>query len=426
MRSYSVARIERHLEQTAILLYIFRIIKMALTKKVNVVVLFALLALAVLAYVNRARILITCTQEIVNLERAGSLEKLRGGNVDMSSIDETKVSSLAKMLQERLDLITEGKWPKRNLICEDINSTAPCKSRTPCARPWETRTHQQRVRELLTLPRLQLSPAQLDSILKLSEKIPEKDLIIASAISSNHFDEMQSMFQNLHEIVYPRIKNFHMVLFDIGLSPLQRNITQKNCRCQIVKFNFDLFPPHVSDIRCYSWKPIIFRAVIAKARKLFVYQDSSIRWSTEFPKVFERALKYGQQTVAPMYGDNVPSNSMKQTLDYLNEDVCAMRQFEEMQAGIQMNRHDNLVIEALLNPWAKCALEDSCICPIKPSAVIRCTGQHLHRCHRFDQSAFNTLMAKLYGSERYKMSVPLDLHPLKIMRGDRNSTYFKK
>ncbi|KAK3777016.1 hypothetical protein RRG08_008871 [Elysia crispata] len=394
---------------------------MTLSKKANLAVLFVLLALAGVVYVNQSRIFISCTQKTVHHEEA----KQKGSGVERSVIDESKVSSLAQMLKERLDSIKEGDWPKRNLICEEINSTAPCKSRTPCARPWESRTHEQRVRELLTMPGLQLSSAQLNSILKLSEKIPEKDLIIASAISGNHYDEMQSMFQNLHETVYPRIKNFQMVLFDLGLSPTQKNITQKNCRCQIIKFNFDLFPPHVSDIRCYSWKPLIFRAVMAKARKLFVYQDSSIRWSTEFPQTFERALKYGQQTFAPLYGDNVPSNSLKQTLDYLNEDVCAMRQFVEMQAGIQMNRHDNLVIEALLNPWARCALEDSCICPIKPSAVISCKGNKLHRCHRFDQSVFNTLMAKLYGSERYKMSVPSNLLSFKVMRGDRNKAYFK-
>ena len=115
---------------------------------------------------------------------------------------------------------------------------APCKSRTPCARPWESRTHEQRVRELLTMPGLQLSSAQLNSILKLSEKIPEKDLIIASAISGNHYDEMQSMFQNLHETVYPRIKNFQMVLFDLGLSPTQKNIVSLLCSIIDIRTSF--------------------------------------------------------------------------------------------------------------------------------------------------------------------------------------------
>ena len=86
------------------------------------------------------------------------------------------------------------------------------------------------MRELLTLPQIQLSSRQLDTILKLSESIPERDLIIASAISSNHFDEMQAMFKNLHEIVYPKIKNYQVVLFDLGLTEKHRNIVSYDLR----------------------------------------------------------------------------------------------------------------------------------------------------------------------------------------------------
>ncbi|GFN82182.1 hypothetical protein PoB_000868800 [Plakobranchus ocellatus] len=399
----------------------FSVMAKVLSDKATVVLLLFFCIMGVTFYLNLSRFSQHCAQP-----NSDAIDGQTPNAIDRSAVDEKKVAYLSQLLKDRLEAVTEGGPGIPKLVCEETNSTAPCKSRVPCDRPLESRMPEDRIRELLSTPTLQLSSDQLNRILSLSEDIPENDLIIASAISSNHFDEMQAMFKNLHEVVFPRLKNFGMVLFDLGLSEKQRNITLKNCRCQIVPFKFELFPPHMSDLRCFSWKPLIFRSVIAKARKLIVYQDSSIRWNENFAEAFERALKYGQQTICPKYSDNVPSNSLKQTLDYLNEDVCNMRMFHELQAGIQMNRHDPLVIEALLDPWCRCALEDSCMCPIKPSAVISCRGNHLHRCHRFDQSAFNTIMAKIYGVERYKMAVPEKKMPLKILRGDKNSVYFKE
>ncbi|KAK6976517.1 hypothetical protein BgiMline_022950, partial [Biomphalaria glabrata] len=80
-----------------------------------------------------------------------------------------------------------------------------------------------RVKKMVLSPKFSLSTDQRVMILTMGKTIPESDVIILSASSENHYDEMQAMFQNLHTVVYPNMTNFTMVLFDIGLTKEQRS-----------------------------------------------------------------------------------------------------------------------------------------------------------------------------------------------------------
>ena len=52
---------------------------------------------------------------------------------------------------------------------------------------------------------------------------PHKYLLV-SAVSANHYGEMQALMLNVHEELFPRLSNFTFVLFDLGLTSLQRNL----------------------------------------------------------------------------------------------------------------------------------------------------------------------------------------------------------
>ena len=69
---------------------------------------------------------------------------------------------------------------------------------------------------------MQLSNEHRAAIAAFSKMFPVNDIIIVTATSSNHYGETQKMFKSLHEVVYPMLKNFSVVLVDIGLTESER------------------------------------------------------------------------------------------------------------------------------------------------------------------------------------------------------------
>ncbi|KAH9510011.1 hypothetical protein Btru_044831 [Bulinus truncatus] len=338
------------------------------------------------------------------------------------------VSDISDLLVGRLKDTTDQRKFVFNTSCDDIPRVTACYDKAcPQKISLDPGT---RVADLFKSGKLTLSPAQRDLILSISKNISENDVIIASASSSNHYHEMQAMFQSLHQVVYPRLTNFSVVLFDIGLSPEERRMTEKNCKCQVVSFPADIFPPHVKNNHCYSWKPIIILATISKARRYLVWQDASVRWAENFRTIFDRTDVYGHQMLRYMNSNRIPAHTIKQTFDYLGDQPCVYLPYPEIQGNCMLHKHDLLVVKAVLEPWARCALEKECICAVDPHTVLGCsTDLKIHRCHRFDQSVLTIIMAKVYGEEIYRFISPETSFEkpqyIFVRRGHSVSNYFK-
>ncbi|CAL1548778.1 unnamed protein product [Lymnaea stagnalis] len=292
-----------------------------------------------------------------------------------------------------------------------------------CSRPLSN-SSDERLTDILLSPNLTLSNQQRDSILSMADSIPENDIIFLSASSSNHYDEMQAMFHNLHTVVFPILRNITVVLFDIGLTQEQRKKTEKHCRCHVVTFPVEKFPPHMKDNMCYTWKPLIVRATMEKARQILVYQDASIRWSPEMHRVLNLTKTFGLQYHRNDDLSRIPVHTIRQTFDYFGESPCAFGQFPELEANNGMFKRDQFVIHAVLEPWARCALEPSCMCPVAPNTVLDCRRPIAdHRCHRFDQSAIGMITAKLFNKDIHRILAP-KYYYLDIKREHKMKDYF--
>nr|KAI8757246.1 hypothetical protein BgiMline_010761 [Biomphalaria glabrata] len=283
-----------------------------------------------------------------------------------------------------------------------------------------------RVKNMVMSPKLSLSPEQRDVILTMGKTIPENDVIILSASSANHYAEMQAMFQNLHTVVYPNMANFTMVLFDIGLTKEQRLKTESKCKCHVVTFPVHLFKAYMKNNICYAWKPLIVLASIVKARKYLVYQDASVRWMNNFHITFDRANIYGHQMLRYIKSIRTTLNTYPQMFQYMEEDPCTFMPYPEINGAPMLHKNDPLVIKTVLEPWARCALEESCICPVEPKKCIRCIRDNftIHRCHRFDQSAITLIMGKMYGDDVYRFIVPDGKLRVRIER-EHKANYFE-
>ncbi|GFN82184.1 hypothetical protein PoB_000869000 [Plakobranchus ocellatus] len=348
-----------------------------------------------------------------------------------SSVD---VDSLTQLLEQRLALPNPSQRIVYDKPCDPAGKgLTGCTSNCGNALPLDAKPLRDRVAGLVENPRLRLSAQQRGGILSMSAQIPEVDVIIVSASSSNHYSEMQAMFQRLHSVVYPVMaeqkRNFSVVLFDLGLNAEERRMTEQKCRCQVVSFPKHIFPPHVKDNHCYSWKPLIIRSVIERAKKYVVWQDSSIRWTKKFPEIFDNTERYGHQIVRYTNSSRVTANTLKPMFDYMQEDVCPFFPYPEVQASVQLHHRDPLVVSAVLEPWCKCALEKNCICPVDPpTSALPCSSKTLHRCHRYDQSALSIVLAKLYAADMYKVMAPENNFKapniVSIERGDNLPKYF--
>ncbi|RUS91549.1 hypothetical protein EGW08_000664 [Elysia chlorotica] len=353
------------------------------------------------------------------------LQDLQDYEEDVNRGIQSNIESLTQLLQYRLSLPDDAPKISNSSLCtEHEKDFRPCLKEN-CTE-LSSKPLRKRIEELVLAPHFHLDEQQLQNILSFTSNVSEEDVIIASASSANHFKEMEAMFAALHKTVYPDLKNFKVILFDIGLKKRQKRLTEKYCKCQVLSFPFKLFPPHVSNPLCYSWKAIIIRALISKARKLLIWQDSTVRWSKKFHTILQRAMQYGQQLTESPSAARITAHTLPQMFDYMGEDECHYFMYREIQAGFQVLKNDPLVIQAVLNPWTRCALEKSCMCPVDPQTVIRCSKE-LPKCHRFDQSAMSIIMSKLYAADRNRFLVPFysktNSTYVSVQRGDKQDKW---
>ncbi|CAG5116263.1 unnamed protein product, partial [Candidula unifasciata] len=271
-----------------------------------------------------------------------------------------------------------------------------------------------------------LTKVQDDLLRSVGAQIPENDVILLTAVSSNHYDEMQAMLHSLHSVVFPELmktENFSLVLWDIGLTSDQRQKTEKCCRCQVVSFPFEKFPKRMRDLRCYMWKPLVIRMTQLRARKYAVWQDASIRY-IRFPgPVFEKGRLHGLQLMRQKAGVSTPHRTLPETFAYLGQKACSFYQYPEIASGFGVYKHNAFVLTAVTNPWARCGFEEECMCPKPSMASYRCV---YGPCHRFDQSALTIITATLYSSEMYRILLfETDLRQFFwVGRNDKEMNYF--
>ena len=101
-----------------------------------------------------------------------------------------------------------------------------------------------------------------------------KRLVITTAVSSNHFSEVQSLIGSVQKVM-PQTK---LVLYDLGMTANQRDNVSKMCGIELRTFNFTKYPEHVSPDRLmnYAWKPLIVYE-LNKKYEVVMWGDASLR-----------------------------------------------------------------------------------------------------------------------------------------------------
>ncbi|GFR64383.1 MetK_1 protein [Elysia marginata] len=334
---------------------------------------------------------------------------------------------LTRILRERLESVKDKKMPDFSKACDVNSPDLPACTSYNCKDKIST-SLEERVNDVLKSPELQLTNEHRAAIAAFSKMFPTNDIIIVSATSSNHFGETQKMFKSLHEEVYPRLKHFSVVLVDIGLTEMERKRAEEKCKCHVVRFPYHLFPAHVKVNNCYSFKPLSVLAAIQKARRMVIWQDSSVRWTSGIEHIMQRAELYGSQIIRYEGSARVTAHTLRQPFDYMKREVCAFTTFPEIEACAQIHKNDPVTLRLVLEPWARCGLERCCICPVSPGPVLPCVKKIAqHRCQRFDQSALTMVLARLLDKDFQKLVMPNEFEQKPILYklgGDELHGYF--
>ena len=139
---------------------------------------------------------------------------------------------------------------------------------------------------------------------------------------------------------------------------------------------------------------IFFFQLAMKEHPFVIWLDSSIRFTTgNLTVMLEMTLSSGV-TLMKLMSSNNGRRTHPQMFETLNEPRCLHRKYWQYPAGLVALFAKDYIIEGIMKPWVKCALVERCMQTTLPyTSIINC-GYPI--CHRYDQSALNVLINRLF------------------------------
>lgn len=235
-------------------------------------------------------------------------------------------------------------------------------------------------------------------------------LVVVCAFSSNHYIEAQDMLGSVQQFL-PKTR---IIVYDIGLSAAERANLNTLCNIELRTFNFDKYPLYFKEHLNFGiWKPFIIQQVSTET-DLLLYVDTSIRLIQPLNKaIFSLLARF------PLQGTHSPTRIAQYTHDntfkHFGISRESMRGFTTIQAGCLL-MYINKEMRQLLDMWVDCAMNKECIYP-DGARTKKISGQpceekqnfssvEYNGCHRFDQSALDVILVRLFGSQVFDKIVP--------------------
>ncbi|XP_055865220.1 uncharacterized protein LOC106060577 [Biomphalaria glabrata] len=314
---------------------------------------------------------------------------------------------LTQLLQERLKEVSSAEKTGHSPVCETNASIGDSCLTTGCYRLKMPTALRDRIEQIVSPEYMRLSLPSKKLLEMMAANVSGSfNVTIISALSSNHFMEAQGLIYKVHQHLLPYLINFTFIIYNLGLSSEERSFIAQICKCHLIDFPFQIFSRFVSLLHCYTWKALIVNAHITKTNVL-IWADTSVRFLQDpqsirniFSQVKTRGIQLGKGKKI------VAHNTLASMFHYFQDEPCMYLKYNEAMSGMIVVNNDLLVRQAILEPWAACALNGSCMCPTERSDlhhIVKAstcrTRKSLYQygvCHRFDQSAISILIAKLY------------------------------
>ena len=227
-------------------------------------------------------------------------------------------------------------------------------------------------------------------------------MVVATAFSSNHFNEALDMLGSVYYYL-PRVK---IIVYDLGLSSSQVKSLNRLDNLEVRSYSFRAHPIFGSGKRGlggYTWKVHIINTVSRQCNVL-LWLDTSMRIVKPLTNgVLQRLLIFPLIAGNIHNYSNIATFAVDSTIKYLNisrEDMIGVKGFQANCLLFYMNNKTKV----LLNKWFDCAIHRECLYGI--GGVLKLCNLDVqpqqmtyNGCHRYDQVALNLLVAKVFGKE---------------------------
>ncbi|XP_053400739.1 uncharacterized protein LOC128557406 [Mercenaria mercenaria] len=254
--------------------------------------------------------------------------------------------------------------------------------------------------------------------------------VFVTAMDYTYYPFCQGMFFSLHAVLNSKRNRgkSRIIVYDLGLSERQLTVLRKKCRCEIRRFPFEMFPPHVRNLKTYAFKPLIIQMTLMEFGFVW-WADTSVK-IVRFN--LDDAINYAKKNSVLFFVErdypirySIARQTDVRTFNYLEEGICKFRSFGEVWATTVLFHFDDIT-KAVVNAWASCALNEACIAPVGKEKL-SCDLLDINdgRCHRFDQSVLGIILRRLYHEQN---EYPLDKKLNKIYSVGRREfvNYFER
>lgn len=218
--------------------------------------------------------------------------------------------------------------------------------------------------------------------------------VFLTAFSDNHAHEGFELIAQIAKY-FPTKK---LILYDIGLKNEHVKTIQNKTHVLLKKFNFSAYPSDVQNLIEYRWKPLIIAQELVEHPAL-LWMDTSVYFEKGNISELLTRVKNNEifpWTIMDIAGHSTFAATTKGMIDFLN---CSNEILYDMQlsANFMLIYRTEKIIRNVLKWWVLCALEKECMAP--KGAELYCSFakdrfKTYGKCHRYDQSAINILLAK--------------------------------
>lgn len=227
-------------------------------------------------------------------------------------------------------------------------------------------------------------------------------MVVLTATSDNHWLESLDAIASVQSVM----PDVQIKVMDLGMSMPQAEQLLSLRNVQVLKFPFEVFPPHVRNLQTYAWKPLSIQMMLAKYEVVF-YMDASIRLKRPMVSFLFPSLQIFPIRVL-MNGFYDGAYTVDGTYKYLGVSRKEGSKHIQLAGNRLLLRNCSYLQHTFISPFVDCALHADCIAP-PGSSPFGCNnalyGQQVKNidkleevknigCHRFDQSVLTVLFAR--------------------------------
>ena len=226
-----------------------------------------------------------------------------------------------------------------------------------------------------------------------------RSFVFATACDADYYTKALDLISSI-QINFPDRDIF---LYDLGLFPNQTEELDRLCNVIVRDFwlVFPNLPVHVSNLRNYAWKALVIHDALQNAPGVF-WVDTSVKFhdynlTAIYDKLITKTQGVGLFTGT---GHSIYAATFPQMFHYLPTSLQQAENVEMLEAGAMVFYKTRPVYSQVLQWLVLCSLDQNCIDPRGARLFCRFNYEdrfhRFARCHRFDQSAVNILLANAF------------------------------